>query len=313
MSSSRLVKFDKSGSNDDLIAASFLLALLLKFESKIKRNFLNSIKNLNLTEIRDALNNNDLQTALNLLEIIPESIIPVLVETYNESARNMTEAAALVLGTRLVFNPISERTTQFLQNYRINFIQQFIVNQNRATFNLLSNEFNSENFINSIGLSQSQSQAVNNYRNLLENNSRQALNRQLRDRRFDSLVRNDRQLTQEQIDRMVTRYAERSLLHRANVIGRTEALRLLNEAMSDSLDQVVNTGLIQHNQIIRVWQTQRDNRVRDTHDGMNGQSRELGQMFTTDSGIQLKHPGDINAPLSETANCRCYLSTKFNI
>ena len=58
------------------------------------------------------------------------------------------------------------------------------------------------------------------------------------------------------------------------------------------------------------WMSRRDDRVRYSHDqhgGMDGQWRPLDGYFNSPSGARLFQPHDQNAPLSETANCRCFL------
>lgn len=60
---------------------------------------------------------------------------------------------------------------------------------------------------------------------------------------------------------------------------------------------------------IKVWKTQRDSRVRDSHRTMQGQRRDLREPFTTGHGIRIAYPGDPTAPIEEWAQCRCFLTT----
>ena len=46
-------------------------------------------------------------------------------------------------------------------------------------------------------------------------------------------------------------------------------------------------------------------RTRGSHHPMNGQLRRHGVAFRSGDGYELLHPGDPNAPASETVNCRC--------
>lgn len=65
----------------------------------------------------------------------------------------------------------------------------------------------------------------------------------------------------------------------------------------------VQTGV----QIDKVWHTRRDSKVRSSHATLNGKRLPIEQAFTTGAGNSLDHPGDPDAPLSETAGCRCRL------
>lgn len=58
--------------------------------------------------------------------------------------------------------------------------------------------------------------------------------------------------------------------------------------------------------IIRRWRSQRDGRVRPTHVKADGQEQKIGEPFEVGTAL-LRYPGDPDAPMSETANCRCYL------
>ena len=62
-------------------------------------------------------------------------------------------------------------------------------------------------------------------------------------------------------------------------------------------------------EIDRVWFSRRDDRVRFTHaprTGADGQVRALDEPFVVGTAL-LMQPGDVRAPLRETAGCRCYL------
>ena len=61
--------------------------------------------------------------------------------------------------------------------------------------------------------------------------------------------------------------------------------------------------------IIRVWRSRRDTRVRDTHRVAHGQARPLGTPFIVGDSL-LRYPGDPLGPPAETYNCRCVLNHK---
>lgn len=60
------------------------------------------------------------------------------------------------------------------------------------------------------------------------------------------------------------------------------------------------------------WLSQRDSRVRDTHQFSDGQERRLQKPFNV-GGFQLRFPGDPEAPVDETARCRCSMLPRENI
>lgn len=59
----------------------------------------------------------------------------------------------------------------------------------------------------------------------------------------------------------------------------------------------------------KTWHTRADFRVRPTHQGMNGQQVLIDSKFVSPSGATLMYPGDPTAPLEESANCRCSVTT----
>jgi len=55
----------------------------------------------------------------------------------------------------------------------------------------------------------------------------------------------------------------------------------------------------------REWNTVGDDRVRESHELVDGQIRLIGEPFHV-GGALLDYPGDPSGPLEETANCRCW-------
>lgn len=54
------------------------------------------------------------------------------------------------------------------------------------------------------------------------------------------------------------------------------------------------------------WISERDDRVRASHEYLDGKRVALGASFQTQNG-PIRYPGDPLAPFGETINCRCYL------
>lgn len=57
-----------------------------------------------------------------------------------------------------------------------------------------------------------------------------------------------------------------------------------------------------------IWKTRHDDRVRNTHRGLDGNKVPYGGTFVTDTGALIRFPGDPEAPIEETAGCRCHLT-----
>lgn len=166
-----------------------------------------------------------------------------------------------------------------------------------------------------IGLTDFQNNAVKNYRSLLENGSREALDRGLRPTRNDNMVERsisgEKPLTSKQIDLMVGRYRQKYIRYRADTIARTEAGGAIAVGQDEALRQTAENVGFTDDQVIRTWNTTRDSRARDTHAAMNQQPRELGKPFDSPSGAKLRFPRDPLASASERINCRCNLTTSF--
>lgn len=166
-------------------------------------------------------------------------------------------------------------------------------------------------FRDSIGLTRKQEAAVYNYKHELENLLPNALKRGLRDKRFDrtivTAITQKRQLPSEKIDAMVTRYRERYIKYRSQVIARTEALRTISTAEYEMFRQQIDQGRLNGDRVKRFWSTAKDERIRANHraiPGMNEKGVGPKEMFQTPLG-PLRYPRD---PLGTAANviqCRC--------
>jgi len=164
-----------------------------------------------------------------------------------------------------------------------------------------------------IGLTERQLNAVKNYRRLLEEGSPEALNRELRDKRFDKTVANAKKkpLSADQIDKMVTRYKEKFVQYRAQVIARTEAAEAVSNGRTEALRQQLEATGLGDNAVERTWSATKDKRTRKTHThgGLDGKKvRGVDTPFVSPlTGAKLKAPGDrsLGAPASEVVQCRC--------
>lgn len=228
------------------------------------------------------------------------------------------------------FDQTNVRAVRRMQENQLRLVREFTEQQRRATQQALVRGITeglnpreqARAFRESIGLTSTQERWVANYERQLRELDRGALQRRLRDRRFDTTVRraisNDEPLTEQQIERMVQRYRERWRKHRSETIARTESLRSVHEGVDEMYTQAVEAGELQPDQFVRIWNTARDERVRTfnttggatSHASMHGQERPPGVPFTSGGGNSLMFPGDSSAPGIDTINCRCSVSTR---
>lgn len=163
-----------------------------------------------------------------------------------------------------------------------------------------------------IGMTTQQENWVARARAELNNGDRAYFNRALRDKRFDKLIeraiREGRPLTKEEIQKIVTRYADSVLRYRGETIARTETQEALNRSQYEAIRQAVVNGHVSASAVRRVWDTAGDNRVRHSHRAMDGQKVGLEEAFTAPGGAKLMYPGDrsLGAPGRLTINCRCH-------
>jgi hypothetical protein len=221
------------------------------------------------------------------------------------------------LSIDLSFDPDDEEAANLMERSQLEFVKDFTAKQRRAVKAALvqaqkdglGEAETARSIRDSIGLTETQWNAVNNYRDLLAEGSSQALARTLRDRRFDNTVQNavDRGdiLMDDQIDRMTDRYTDRMLDYRARNIARTESHRVMSAARYHAWQQTADQLGLGGDQVQRTWNTNIDGRERDTHHEMNGQTVSGDDPYVSPSGARLQYPGDPAAPAAEVIGCRC--------
>jgi hypothetical protein len=210
-----------------------------------------------------------------------------------------------------------------MQENQLRLVREFAAEQRRATSAALIRGVRegmnpiatARDFRGSIGLTEYQTKIVANYRRSLETLSRDALERELRDRRFDRTVTNaidgNIPLSQERIDMMVERYTEKWVKYRSEAIARTESLRAANAGSNELYRQAIDRGDLNQGDLIREWIPAKDDRVRDSHAEMAGQTRGVNEPFISGLGNELMYPGDPSSPAEDTIHCRCAVTTRF--
>ena len=221
------------------------------------------------------------------------------------------------------FNPGNEAAAAAIRQAQLDAIREILDEQKEAIRRALDSALQqglgpvaaSQQFKNSIGLTQYQSSIVDSFERKLRSLDSRALDHALRDRRFDrsiqNAIRRQRRLAEEQIKRMVDKYRARFIARRAETIARTESLRVVNAARHTSMIQMADKVGMEMKRIQRVWRATNDMRTRHTHRLMNNQVRGANAKFRSPSGALLMFPGDRTAPAAEVINCRCILQIKF--
>jgi SPP1 gp7 family putative phage head morphogenesis protein len=86
---------------------------------------------------------------------------------------------------------------------------------------------------------------------------------------------------------------------RAERIARTETISAAN---AGGLEAMRQTGVE-----TKEWLSSKDDKVRPTHEELDGKQVGIGDAFLSSSGAQLQFPGDPAAPAAEVVQCRCTL------
>lgn len=309
---------DEEGRIEGLIAGAALL---------FRQRFMAVVRQISdrfvLEQLEVLLRSGQFETALGAAEIAAGNLANAYSSSFARAAEDTARFISNSVDVVVSFDQTNERAVEAMRRNQLRLVREFTTEQRFATrlamVDAITRGLNPREqaaaFRASIGLTRRQVQAVINYRRLLESGSSAALQRALRDRRFDSTVSaavaGDRPLTAAQIDTMVGRYEERYVRYRSEVIARTEALRSVHEGVTEAFQQAIDQGALAADEIVREWVTARDERVRTSHSAMNGQRRPIGQPFLSGAGNQIRYPGDIDAPGSETIQCRCVLTTQF--
>lgn len=300
--------------------ASRLTDLVDRLEPRLRRRFVEAMflirSRLTLEVLVGYLESGRIDEAT----IVVERAIGSFAAALHDAVVASGSATASIVISRAVdvafdFDATDPRFVAAARQAKLDLIREFSDEQRRAVRQAISDGVlrganpreQARAIRGSIGLTQRQAAAVGNYRRLLEAGSTEALNRQLRDRRFDRTVLDaidhNRRLSDGEVNRMVERYQERFLAYRAEVIARTEALRAVHSGNDAAYEQAFALGELGREQVQRSWQTAADERVRSIHKAMHGQPRLVGEAFVDGDGNRLLRPGDSSAPASTTVQC----------
>lgn len=278
---------------------------------------------LTLDRIEELIALGQIEQAVVLSETAALQLGRLWGETFTLGADETAQLVSDALNISLAYDVINDRALAEIRRNTLRLIRQFTERQREATREAIADGIRrginpramAREFRGSIGLTANQVRAVNNYRRMLSELDSTALDRALRDRRFDrSVVRaieEGKGLSTRQIETMTERYRQRYVKYRSEVIARTESLRAVHAGTDEMYQQAFDSGALRPDALVRQWDTSKDSRVRASHRPMDRQKQPVGSPFITGAGNMMRYPGDPEAPPEESIQDRCAVTTRY--
>lgn len=280
-------------------------------ERAIKRTFEHIRNNLDVEGARRQLALSNYEGAIDAFVAPFASISDTLVQIFTNAGHDMATEIGQKIGQVVSFNATDHYTVSEMRNLRTAFIADInsTVRESLRAIMLhgLQNNWSQEDMlkamVGSIGLTTRDLDAIQNYRRGIERgNTRLVLTTELRDRRYDAAVLNGT-AADLHLDRMVAAKARLTRQVTLSRLATTETLRAVNMGRNALMQQLINTGTVQAENVQRTWVATGDSRTRDSHANQSGETRGFNEPFSNG----LMFPGDPNGPASEVVNCRCWL------
>lgn len=307
----------------------------------------NIVTNINLSQLEELIGKTDIEGAFRSLNIDSVSFRPYDIAFLN-AFENSATAETMAMprfeksGREFIFrydirNIDSER---WIKEHLNNFITSITMDQKKVISNTILSGFaddlskrtialNIAGRINSetgkreggvIGLSSVQEAYVYDARKELLSDKTEDrtkyLKRTLRDKRFDSVVKNSiaqgKILTIETADKLAKSYSNRLLMFRAGLISQVETSVAINQGRVDSYIQAIRAGAINSEQVKKTWHSIRDRNVRNSHRALDRVTIPIFSKFRTPQGALLDYPKDPMAPAEERLGCRCRMYMRVN-
>lgn len=303
-----------------------ILEVADRMAPRFRDRFLTTVSALrekrSLREIANLLQSGRFQDALVEIEAAALQLGNTWGEVYVFSGAQTAPILGEFLDFTVSFDQVNQFAVREMQENQLRLVREFTAEQTAATRQALERGVarganpieQARGFRDSIGLTQRQEATVARFRRRLEELDPVALERRLRDRRFDRTltraIEEQRPLTRTQINRMTERYRQRMVKFRAETIARTEALDAAHAGSQELYRQQIERGVIQADQLEQTWLTAQDEVVRGPHVPMDGQVQPFGTPFVSGAGNVLRHPGDALAPPEERIECRCAVTTR---
>lgn len=302
--------------------------LLKKYDASLARAFQAGVTRLssdvNLAQIERLLQQGRIPDVVNILaalSAVEVAFSPFLGELQAAyiSGGGLGEDIARASRIDFSFDVTQPGPAQFYREYKARKVQQISQELRSTITQVIQRELPSgtppakvaRQIRGNLGLTARQEKAVTNYRKYLDTLDSQALDRKLRDKRFDSTVaramREGKPLTEAQKDKMANAYRRKYIKRRSETIARTESIRMLNGGREQYFRDAVRNGKLTPQQVRRKWIATSDGRLRDAHAAIPRMNRDgvgLNEPFQSPLG-RIMYPGDPSASAANVINCRC--------
>lgn len=302
-----------------------------RFEGRMKTSFIEAVKTLDsridIKELEEAIASrfenrvidsshiNELESLLFGFGVAGIALSQEMANAYLASATKAQNLFPKKISIALSFDITNPKVTEYLETYRPQQIKYITDESRKAIAQVLKDGYRqgippqkiARQIRDSIGLTPSQAQAVNNFRLQLEGRDNMGLTPVNR-RRIDAIARrrSARQLktgymTQKEIDEMVEKYRKSMINRRALNIARTESFQAVGQGRLALWKQAQSQGLLPP-ETRKKPITAADERVRQTHTSaarMNAKGVPISQPYKTPFGDMM------SAPYAGQVNCRC--------
>lgn len=293
-------------------------------EAKLKRSFVEMVRSIRsentIAELASKISRGDLSNLLEGIDIAVEKFTTDITAGYVKAGQKAARRLNEQVPRPVKFNMATEDAMTWIEETQETLTRALIADQQALAQSVIANgrargmtdQQIAEELRDSLGMSSKQYEHVASYRRALEaGDYKNAMNRKLGDKRstraLQAAADEGTFLGQQRIDAMVRRYSDRWVAHRASTVALAEANGASHAAVDELYRQAIENGDVDEEDVVRVWQTRGDHRVRGSHRTMHGQKRRIGVAFVSGKGSLIMFPCDPNADASETAGCRCRL------
>ena len=328
--------------------------LLKVHEPAIQRAFVEAMQDarsaVNLADVVNALVRGDIAGAMQAVEFSRAFLAPLdqeIARAYYRAGQGFT---GLIMASKprsvavvIRFDPGNPRAASWLQQHSSTLVREIVDDQRTAIRSALSagmeagrnprvvaldvvgrmDAVTKTRVGGVIGLTSQQAQWVENARAELLSGDPVRMeayfDRKKRDKRFDRTVaraiREGRPVSAADVTKIATRYSDRLLAYRGEVIGRTETLTALSYSQDESARQMIESGGIRATQVRKRWNARLDGRTRDSHVALNEDEVGFDETFRSPAtGARMRFPRDqsLGASGEDVVSCRCFLTQRFD-
>jgi len=238
-----------------------------------------------VSRMAEALENGDLAAVENMIDWAAfDAGQGVVKEIFQEIVDEVGKATARRLGEKLKvelrFDLLNPRAVKFINQRTGELITQVTEESKKAIRSIVRQAFEegghpyeqAKKIMQHIGLTERQSQAVENFRRRLIEDG----------------------VSKAEADRRAEAYAKRLLRDRAETIARTETMMASNEGQREAWRQVVEEGLLDETEFEREWIVTPDDRLCDRCLAMDGKRAPINETYEGGTEGPPLHP-----------RCRC--------